>query len=364
MGQYVYDFTEGGPDTAGLLGGKGAGLAEMTRLGLPVPPGFTITSEACRVFMATGAPPEELEGQIAHHLAALERSTGKRLGQVDDPLLLSVRSGAGRPGTTDTVLDIGLNDLAVLGLGKAPGRERFAWDSYRRLVHMFGTTLMGVDGSLFEDIVDRLERRHAVPDDSRLDTVDLITLVESFKDLIAERAGEEFPQDPAEQLRRAVLAAFTASNGQRVRARRHQEHLPDGLPEDLGTAVTVQTMVFGNLGPDSGSGIALVREPGTGRPGLHGAYLPNAQGEDVVAGIRSPLPLDQLAGLAPAAHTRLRACMGLLLAEHEDLYGIEFTVERGTLWILELRVGGSEAPAAPIGSSVGSDRGEHRRRPA
>ncbi|MFF4582647.1 PEP/pyruvate-binding domain-containing protein [Streptomyces sp. NPDC001389] len=326
MKQYVYDFTEGCPDPAGLLGGKGAGLAEMTRLGLPVPPGFTVTSEACRVFRATGAPPEGLEEQLAHHLAALERATGKRLGRVDDPLLLSVRSDSGPTGTTDTVLDIGLNDLAVLGLGKAPGHERFAWDSYRRLVHMFGTTLMGVDGSLFEEIADRLGRRHAVADDSRFDTVDLITLVESFKDLIAERAGEEFPQDPAEQLRRAVLAVFAAPDAAPAAER---------LPGASGTAVTVQTMVFGNLGPDSGSGVAFVRDPVTGRPGLHGAYLPDTQGEDVLAAARSPLPLERLGELAPAVHGRLRACMDRLRAEHEDLYGVEFTVECGTLWILE-----------------------------
>lgn len=335
MERYVYDFTEGGPDIAGLLGDKGSGLAEMTRLGLPVPPGFTVTSEACRVFMATGAPPGGLEEQIAHHLAALERATGKRLGQVDDPLLLSVRSGALSPGRSDTVLDVGLNDLAVLGLGKTPERERFAWDSYRRLVHMFGSTIMGVDGSLFEDVMGRLERRHAVADDSRLDTVDLIRLVQSFKDLIVERTGEEFPQDPAEQLRRAVLAVFTASDGERARGPRHRER----VPEHPGTAVTVQTMVFGNLAPDSGSGIAFVRDPATGRPGVHGDYLPNAQGEDVVAGIRTTLPLERLAELDPAAYGRLRDCVDRLEAEHEDLYAVEFTIERGTLWMLEARVG-------------------------
>ncbi|MFJ8160093.1 hypothetical protein ACIRBY_04090 [Streptomyces sp. NPDC096136] len=202
-----------------------------------------------------------------------------------------------------------------------------------------------MDGSLFEDIADRLGRRHAVPDDSRFDTVDLITLVESFKDLIAERAGEEFPQDPAEQLRRAVLAVFGAPDGEPA-----AEHLPDAPCP----AVTVQTMVFGNLGPDSGSGVAFVRDPATGRPGLHGAYLPDAQGEDVLAAVRTPLPLERLGEVAPEAYARLHACMGRLGAEHEDLYGVEFTIERGRLWILELRT----APTArlPRGAFHGGAR--------
>ncbi|MET3983086.1 pyruvate, phosphate dikinase [Streptomyces sp. PvR034] len=341
---YVYDFSEGSREMAGLLGGKGANLAEMVRMGLPVPPGFTITTDACRVFLATGAPPEELDGQIARHLAALERAAGKRLGQADDPLLLSVRSGArfSMPGMMDTILDIGLNDLAVLGLGKTPERERFAWDSYRRLVQMFGSTVMGVDSTLFEARIGSLERQHEVADDSRLDTVDLIRLVESFKDLIAEETGEEFPQDPAEQLRRAVLAVFSSWNGERARIYRRREHIPD----DLGTAVSIQTMVFGNLGPDSGSGVAFTRDPATGRPGVYGDYLPNAQGEDVVAGIRNTVPLQRLADLDPGAYKELRASMDRLEGRYRDMCDIEFTVERGKLWMLQTRVGKRTAQAA------------------
>ncbi|MGW0748173.1 pyruvate, phosphate dikinase [Streptomyces sp. NPDC002587] len=341
---YVYEFSEGSREMAGLLGGKGANLAEMARMGLPVPPGFTVTTEACRAFLAAGAPPPDLEGQISRHLAALERAAGKRLGQVDDPLLLSVRPGARypMPGMMDTILDIGLNDLAVLGLGKTPGRERFAWDSYRRLVQMFGSAVMGVDSSLFETVIDRLERQHRAADDSRLDTVDLIRLVEAFKDLIAERTGEEFPQDPSEQLRRAVLAVFASWNSERARIHRRREHIPD----DLGTAVSIQTMVFGNLGPDSGSGVAFTRDPSTGRPGVCGDYLPNAQGEDVVAGIRAAVPLRRLADLDPGSYKELRAHMGRLEARYRDMCHIEFTVERGKLWMLQTRVGRRTARAA------------------
>ncbi|MER7463297.1 pyruvate, phosphate dikinase [Streptomyces sp. NPDC097981] len=344
MTTYVYDFSEGSREMAGLLGGKGANLAEMSRMGLPVPPGFTVTTEACRVFLATGAPPEELDGQIARHLAALERATGKRLGQVDDPLLLSVRSGArfSMPGMMDTILDIGLNDLAVLGLGKTPERERFAWDSYRRLVQMFGSTVMAADGALFEKLIGALERQHKAADDSRLDTVDLIRLVECFKDIIAEQTGEEFPQDPAEQLKRAVLAVFSSWNSERARIYRRREHIPD----DLGTAVTIQTMVFGNLGPDSGSGVAFTRDPATGRPGVYGDYLPNAQGEDVVAGIRNTVPLQRLADLDPGSYNELRSCMDRLEARYRDMCDIEFTIERGKLWMLQTRVGKRTAQAA------------------
>ncbi len=312
MTTYVYDFSEGGRDMAGLLGGKGANLAEMARMGLPVPPGFIVTTEACRIFLATGQAPDGLDRQIGEHLAALERAAGKRLGQVDDPLLLSVRSGArfSMPGMMETILDIGLNDLSVLGLAKTPERERFAWDSYRRLVQMFGSTVMGVDGSHFEAALAAVKQQHSRGDDTQLDTCDLIRIVETFKDLIHERTGEEFPQDPAEQLRRAVLAVFTSWNGERAGLYRRREHIPD----DLGTAVNIQTMVFGNLGADSGSGVAFTRDPATGRPGVYGDYLPNAQGEDVVAGIRNTVPLQDLADLDPASFARLRGYMDRLEA--------------------------------------------------
>ncbi|MEU1891215.1 pyruvate, phosphate dikinase [Streptomyces pristinaespiralis] len=342
--KYVFDFAEGSRDMADLLGGKGANLAEMARMGLPVPPGFTVTTEACRVYLETGEPPSELEQQISEHLAALERASGRRLGQVDDPLLVSVRSGArfSMPGMMETILDIGLNDLSVLGLAKTPQHERFAWDSYRRLVQMFGSTVMGVDSTRFEDALAGIKKQHHAADDTQVDTSDLIRLVETYKDLILRETGEEFPQEPAEQLRRAVLAVFTSWNGERARLYRHREHIPD----DLGTAVNIQTMVFGNLGPDSGSGVAFTRDPATGRPGIYGDYLPNAQGEDVVAGIRNAVPLQELENLDPGSFGRLRDCMRQLETHYRDLCDIEFTIERGTLWMLQTRVGKRTSQAA------------------
>ncbi|MYZ11882.1 PEP/pyruvate-binding domain-containing protein, partial [Streptomyces sp. SID337] len=251
MARYVYDFSEGGRDMADLLGGKGANLAEMTRLGLPVPPGFTVTTEACRAFLDTGGEPEGMWREVSDHLTALERSAGRLLGQPDGPLLLSVRSGArfSMPGMMETILDIGLNDDSVLGLAKVSANERFAWDSYRRLVQMFGSTVMGVDAALFERELTALKEACGAPDDVHLAAGDLSGLVETFKELIHRETGEYFPQSPAEQLRRAVLAVFASWNGDRARLYRRREHIAD----DLGTAVNVQRMVFGNLGPDSGS---------------------------------------------------------------------------------------------------------------
>ncbi|WP_367319991.1 pyruvate, phosphate dikinase [Streptomyces sp. HUAS ZL42] len=344
MVRHVYAFTEGGRDMADLLGGKGANLAEMTRLGMPVPPGFTVTTEACRAFLATGAEPEGLSREISDHLTALEEAAGRTLGQPDDPLLLSVRSGArfSMPGMMETILDIGLNDESVLGLAKASGNERFAWDSYRRLVQMFGSTVMGVDSALFENIMARLREARGAVDDLGLDAADLAELVQAYKELIRQETGGYFPQSPAEQLRRAVLAVFESWNVERARLYRRREHIPD----DLGTAVNVQTMVFGNLGPDSGSGVAFTRDPATGRSGLYGDYLPNAQGEDVVAGIRNTVPLDELGRLNPDAFARLRDHMHTLETHYRDLCDIEFTVERGRLWMLQTRIGKRTAEAA------------------
>ncbi|KUM84803.1 MULTISPECIES: pyruvate, phosphate dikinase [Streptomyces] len=344
MGRYVYDFTQGGRDMAGLLGGKGANLAEMTRLGLPVPPGFTITTEACRAYLATGGEPAGLWREISTHLTAVETAAGRLLGQPDDPLLLSVRSGArfSMPGMMETILDIGLNDESVLGLAKVSGNDRFAWDSYRRLLQMFGSTVMGVDSAHFERALTDLKDARGVPDDVHLTADDLAGLVATFQELIRRETGEYFPQAPAEQLRRAVLAVFESWNGERARLYRRREHIAD----DLGTAVNVQRMVFGNLGPDSGSGVAFTRDPATGRPGLYGDYLPDAQGEDVVAGIRNTVPLTELEHLDPRSHTRLRAHMETLERHYRDLCDIEFTIERGTLWMLQTRVGKRTAEAA------------------
>ncbi|MGY5052366.1 pyruvate, phosphate dikinase [Streptomyces sp. 900105755] len=344
MVRYVYDFAEGSRDLAGLLGGKGANLAEMTRLGLPVPPGFTVTTEACRTFLGTGAEPHGLAEEISEHLAAVENSAGRRLEQSDDPLLLSVRSGArfSMPGMMETILDIGLGDDSVLGLAKVSGNERFAWDSYRRLVQMFGSTVMGVDSGVFENALADLKRSRGAADDLGLEAADLAELVETYKALIRRETGEEFPQSPHEQLRRAVLAVFESWNGERARIYRHRERISD----DLGTAVTVQTMVFGNLGSDSGSGVAFTRDPATGRPGLYGDYLPNAQGEDVVAGIRNTVPLADLEELDPVSYAQLRDHMETLEAHYRDLCDIEFTIERGRLWMLQTRVGKRTAEAA------------------
>ncbi|MFK0160598.1 pyruvate, phosphate dikinase [Streptomyces sp. NPDC090493] len=344
MVRYVYDFAEGGRAMADLLGGKGANLAEMTRLGLPVPPGFTVTTEACRAFLATGAEPEGMTEEIARHLSGLEAAAGRSLGQRDDPLLLSVRSGArfSMPGMMETVLDIGLNDDTVRGLAKASGNERFAWDSYRRLVQMFGSTVMDVDPALFEEAITLLKEAREAPDDVHLDAADLAWLVDTFKRLILDETGRHFPQSPTEQLRLAVLAVFRSWNGERARLYRHREHIPD----DLGTAVTVQRMVFGNLGPDSGSGVAFTRDPATGRPGLYGDYLADAQGEDVVAGIRNTVPLADLERLNPTAYRQLRNHLATLERHYRDLCDIEFTIEHGRLWMLQTRVGKRTAEAA------------------
>ncbi|GCB44066.1 pyruvate,phosphate dikinase [Streptomyces sp. NL15-2K] len=261
MVRYVYGFTEGGRHMADLLGGKGANLAEMTRLGLPVPPGFIVTTEACRAFLATGAEPEGMSREISRHLSALEAAAGRLLGQPDDPLLLSVRSGArfSMPGMMETVLDIGLNDDSVLGLAKTSGSERFAWDSYRRLVQMFGSTVMGVDSSLFEQAITLLKEVRGVADDVHLDATDLAQLVERYKGLIEYETGEHFPQSPAEQLRRAVLAVFQSWNGERARLYRRREHIPD----DLGTAAcSAWCSATSAPIPAAGSPSPVTRPPG------------------------------------------------------------------------------------------------------
>ncbi|MFF6995511.1 pyruvate, phosphate dikinase [Streptomyces sp. NPDC008313] len=344
MTRYVYDFTEGDRGMAGLLGGKGANLAEMTRLGLPVPPGFTITTEACRAFLASGGEPAGMSEEISEHLSAVEAAAGRLLGRPDDPLLLSVRSGArfSMPGMMETILDIGLNDESVCGLAEVSGSRRFAWDSYRRLLQMFGSTVMGVDPSHFERALARLKDLRGVPDDVHLGASDLAELVQTYKNVIRVETGEDFPQSPAEQLHRAVLAVFESWNGERARLYRRREHIPD----DLGTAVNVQRMVFGNLGADSGSGVAFTRDPATGRPGLYGDYLPDAQGEDVVAGIRNTVPLTELERLDPGSYARLLTHMETLERHYRDLCDIEFTIERGTLWMLQTRVGKRTAEAA------------------
>ncbi|KOU49257.1 pyruvate, phosphate dikinase [Streptomyces sp. WM6378] len=344
MNHYVYEFAEGSREMADLLGGKGANLAEMTRMGLPVPPGFIVTTTACRVFLATGTEPPELGVEVAHALAGLERAAGRGLGRTDDPLLLSVRSGGrySMPGMMETILDIGLCDATVAGLAKASGQERFAWDSYRRLLQMFGHTVMGVDGELFEQAITSLKAARGATDDHELDAADLILLTEKFKALIHRESGERFPQDPVEQLHRAIRAVFASWNGERARTYRRRDHIPD----DLGTAVTVQAMVFGNLGEGSGTGVAFTRDPATGERGVYGDYLPDAQGEDVVSGVRNAVPLAELKQLAPHAYVELSDHLRTLERHYEDLCDVEFTLERGKLWILQTRVGKRTAEAA------------------
>ncbi|MEU9114307.1 pyruvate, phosphate dikinase [Streptomyces sp. NPDC048483] len=342
--KFVYDFTEGNRDLKDLLGGKGANLAEMTNLGLPVPPGFTITTEACKVYLESGSEPAALRAEVSEHLDALERQMGKKLGQADDPLLVSVRSGAkfSMPGMMDTVLNIGLSDASVSGLATQAGDERFAWDSYRRLIQMFGKTVLGVDGELFEEALEEAKRAKGVIVDVDLDGADLQNLVAHFKDIVAKETGRDFPQDPREQMDLAVRAVFDSWNTDRAKLYRRQERIPG----DLGTAVNVCSMVFGNLGPDSGTGVAFTRDPASGHQGVYGDYLQNAQGEDVVAGIRNTVPLADLEEIDKASYDQLMQIMETLETHYKDLCDIEFTIERGKLWMLQTRVGKRTAGAA------------------
>ncbi|MER5489884.1 pyruvate, phosphate dikinase [Streptomyces sp. NPDC002454] len=344
VAKFVYDFTEGNKDLKDLLGGKGANLAEMTNLGLPVPPGFTITTDACKVYLESGTEPAALRDEVTAHLAALEERMGKRLGQPDDPLLVSVRSGAkfSMPGMMDTVLNIGLFDESVEGLAAQSGNERFAWDSYRRLVQMFGKTVLDVDGELFEEALEEAKAAKGVTVDTDLDAADLKKLVKRFKRIVRTEAGREFPQDPREQMDLAIRAVFESWNGDRAKLYRRQER----IPHDLGTAVNVCSMVFGNLGPDSGTGVAFTRDPASGQQGVYGDYLQNAQGEDVVAGIRNTVPLAELEKLDKDSYDRLMQIMETLENHYKDLCDIEFTIERGKLWMLQTRVGKRTAGAA------------------
>ena len=344
MGRYVYDFAEGNKDQKDLLGGKGANLAEMTRLGLPVPPGFTITTDACRAYLRDGHEPEGLAEEVDRHLARLEETMGRRLGDPDDPLLVSVRSGAkfSMPGMMDTVLNIGLNDRSVEGLARLSGDERFAWDSYRRLLSMFGQTVLGLGAHDFEDEIDRLKRDRGASTDLDLSADDLHGLAKTYEGLIRAHSGRDFPQDPREQLALAVRAVFDSWNTERATIYRRRER----IPSDLGTAVNIGAMVFGNVGMDSGTGVAFTRDPATGAQGIYGDYLQNAQGEDVVAGIRNTVPLHDLEQINKAAFDELLDIMRTLEQHYRDLCDIEFTIEHGKLWMLQTRVGKRTAQAA------------------
>ncbi len=340
---YVYDFHEGSKDQKDLLGGKGANLAEMTNLGLPVPPGFTISTHACRAYLEKGDVPDGLAEEIDAHLRTLEEAMGRRLGEAEDPLLVSVRSGAkfSMPGMMETVLNIGLNDHSVRGLAEQSQDERFAMDSYRRLLQMFGATVLGIDSEIFARALDKMKKDRGTESDTDLGTDDLRELVETFQQLTKEHSGREFPQDPREQLDLAVRAVFDSWNTERAVLYRRQERIEEGL----GTAVNVQAMVFGNRGDDSGSGVAFTRDPASGNQGVYGDYLQNAQGEDVVAGIRNTVSLADMAEIDRASHDQLIGIMATLEKHYRDMCDIEFTVERGKLWMLQTRVG-KRTPAA------------------
>ena len=344
MVKYVYDFSEGDKSMKDLLGGKGANLAEMTKLGLPVPPGFTITTEACRAYLKESAVPESLATEVTTALRGVEDQMGRHLGDPSDPLLVSVRSGAkfSMPGMMETVLNIGLNDESVLGLAAVSGNERFAWDSYRRLIQMFGKTVLDIDGDLFSDALDDLKAARGVKGDTELNAEDLKGLVETFKGIVKEQTGHDFPQDPRTQMDMGIEAVFRSWNTERARIYRRRER----IPHDLGTAVNICTMVFGNMGENSGTGVCFTRDPSSGHSGVYGDYLENAQGEDVVAGIRNTLALSDLERINKPVYDELRAIMRKLETHYRDMCDIEFTIERGKLWMLQTRVGKRTAAAA------------------
>ena len=335
-------FALGDASMVDLLGGKGANLAEMTRLGLPVPHGFTITTEACRRFLETGAVDESLPGLVTDAVTVLEAQAGRTLGSTTDPLLVSVRSGGrfSMPGMMETVLNVGLTDRTLPGLA-GRGGWRFAWDCYRRLIQMYGHTVLGVDAGAFDDLLAAARTRHDVVDDAHLPARALDELSSQFRQVLVREAGRDLPQDPREQLDDAIRAVFASWNADRARTYRAHE----GIPDDLGTAVNVVEMVFGNTGHHAGSGVCFTRNPSTGAPGAYGDYLPDAQGEDVVNGSRTTMPLIELAEREPVLHAELLAHLETLEQHYRDLCDVEFTVENGTLWLLQTRVG-KRSPAA------------------
>jgi pyruvate, orthophosphate dikinase len=340
----VYAFDEDAPGGRELLGGKGIGLAEMTALGIPVPAGFTITTDACRATMQAGEIPEELWPQVDEQVARLEGKTGKRFGDAADPLLVSVRSGAAvsMPGMMDTILNLGLNDVAVEGLAAATGNARFAYDSYRRLIQMYGEVVDGIDAHVFEGELQALKEERGRGLDVELTADDLRGLTETFKQLYEREARAPFPPDAREQLRRATRAVFDSWDSPRARVYRRTYDIPD----DLGTAVNVVQMVFGNKGDTSGTGVCFTRDPSTGERILYGEFLVNAQGEDVVAGMRTPEPISEMRERLPEAYPRLTATLDRLEEHYREMQDIEFTVEEGELFLLQTRTGKRTAQAA------------------
>jgi pyruvate,orthophosphate dikinase len=342
--KWVYLFREGDATMRDLLGGKGAGVAEMTRTGVPVPPGFTITTEACNAYYANGqTPPEGMWEQVFEALKDIEAQTGKKFGDPSNPLLVSVRSGAkfSMPGMMDTVLNLGLNRETLEGLAKLTGNPRFAADAYRRFIQLFGKIVLGVEGERFEHVMDRY-KGHGQRQDTDLTAEELLAIADEFKAIIKQDVGVDFPEDPQEQLREAVMAVFRSWNGRRARDYRRINKISDSL----GTAVNVQAMVFGNMGNDSATGVAFTRNPATGEAEIFGEYLVNAQGEDVVAGIRTPQPISKLKEEMPEVYEQFHQIAKQLEHHYKDVQDVEFTIERGKLWMLQTRAGKRTGAAA------------------
>ena len=346
MTKYVYAFTEGNKDMRNLLGGKGANLAEMTNLGLPIPKGFTITTEACiNYYKESKKISKDIEEEIFSNIKLLEEQIGKEFGSNDNPLLVSVRSGAraSMPGMMDTILNLGLNDISVEGLAKKTGNERFAYDSYRRFIQMYSDVVMEVNKSFFEKIIDEVKKEKNITYDTELTVEDLKELVKRFKKVYSDHMhGEDFPQDPKEQLIGAVEAVFRSWNNKRAIVYRRM----NDIPGDWGTAVNVQSMVFGNMGENSGTGVAFTRDPATGKKGIYGEYLINAQGEDVVAGVRTPEPITKLQEDMPECYNEFIHIADSLEKHYRDMQDMEFTIEDGKLYMLQTRNGKRTAKAA------------------
>ena len=345
MAKWVYLFREGDASMRNLLGGKGANLAEMTNLGLPIPQGFTVTTEACTDYYENDKRISgEVQAQINAALVFLEGMQGKRFGDTEDPLLVSVRSGAraSMPGMMDTILNLGLNDISVEGFAKKTGNPRFAYDSYRRFIQMYSDVVMEVPKSFFEKIIDEVKEAKGVKFDTDLDADDMKELIARFKAVYKEAKGEDFPQDPRDQLMGAVQAVFRSWDNPRAIVYRRM----NDIPGDWGTAVNVQAMVFGNMGDTSGTGVAFTRNPATGEKGIFGEYLINAQGEDVVAGIRTPQPITKLQEDLPECYEEFMRIARKLENHYRDMQDMEFTIQEGQLYFLQTRSGKRTAPAA------------------
>ncbi len=363
--KYVYLFSEGSKDMRNLLGGKGANLAEMTNLGMPVPQGFTITTEACIKFYDDGEKiNDEILAEIDEYVEKLQKMSGKKFGDLNNPLLVSVRSGAraSMPGMMDTILNLGLNDTVVEAFARKTGNPRFAYDSYRRFIQMYSDVVMEVGKKYFEELIDKMKAEKGVKLDTELDADDLKNLAEQFKAEYKAKIGVDFPTDPKEQLLGAIKAVFRSWNNPRAIYYRRM----NDIPGDWGTAVNVQMMVFGNTGDNSGTGVAFTRDPATGEKHLFGEFLMNAQGEDVVAGVRTPQTIDQLKEVIPEAYEQFVDICGKLEAHYHDMQDMEFTIEDKKLYMLQTRNGKRTAKAASEDRLRSRGRGPHHRgrRPA